>query len=356
MSHNSPQSQNTNADLALEPMLTADSFVLESFVAALDNGADPNWRDAQGTPLLHRLAARGQSQAMEHALDVGADVHATDTNGNTALFECFTEHAILTLLKAGASPNHLNNQQLPASKHLLHTHDNPSYLKMVQHSSQLLENCEKIESAASSNTLSQKTWQNMTPVEMFSFPGQRIGGIPKPAALSYFLHKMEESGQYVDKDLFRQNVDGSHGLKKALWESESALVAWRDHCEAAGTPMTPDDWKETGVYQRMDRGQRIACLFTADHWAQKASLDDFVQLADALPNHIYNQPDTDRLQQNISNTLREWAKNGGGKDLDKAGLHAFRESLPDKVRDLFGSYHRLQSQRREANRDQNISR
>lgn len=74
-------------------------------------GSDLAARDERGRTLLMEAALAGNAEAVNHLCAMGADVHATDKDGNTALHLSAEEggHAAALLMAAGADPKALNH-------------------------------------------------------------------------------------------------------------------------------------------------------------------------------------------------------------------------------------------------------
>ena len=94
---------------ARTPLLLATEFDrYEAVLTLLDNGADPNFADEDGTTPLWAAAHRGQANIARALLRAGADVHAEDCEGQTPLFRAVTKGDLETvrlLLVAGAEAN-----------------------------------------------------------------------------------------------------------------------------------------------------------------------------------------------------------------------------------------------------------
>lgn len=330
-------SYNKDATILLASIAKSPHLDYDALCGALHKGADPNWQDNNGTPLLNLLAAKGHTPAIEAALAAGADVHGTDAKGNTAIFEAFIEAPMLALLTAGASPSHRNHEGIQACTYLPREHMGMAYRQMVVQNAQLLRDCMELETAEKSGRLSTRSWEGIWPRNSFGHPPP-TSIVPVNGAAVYFLHQMKNAGLHLDKDYLQESTNGAMGMKKAIRENERAALAWRDNCDAAETPMTPQDWKNTGIFESMGKGQRIACLFTSDYWAEKKSLTDFVDFLKALPEHVYQQ-DSNRLHDTVSDTLIAWATHGGGKDMPSDELRAFRSDMPERVQDMFSAFH-----------------
>ena len=84
----------------------------------LDRGANPNYKDAYGVPVLTRAVAAGKIDQVNLLLDRGADVHAKDNDGETAVFAAvaLNDLSILKILiSKGASISIKNkNGKTPA--------------------------------------------------------------------------------------------------------------------------------------------------------------------------------------------------------------------------------------------------
>jgi hypothetical protein len=331
--------QNPNTEL--QKLMNAPHFDVARFSVLIAAGADPNSKNADGMPLLHQLAQKGHAEAIGMALKAGADVHATDKEGNTAIFEAYHEQVLLTLLKAGASPNHRNHKGVTAATHLPLEHSSFAYRSMVVRSANMLRDCAEIETAANNGRLSAKTWAQLFPSASF----HTYVPSPEKATLAYFLHCMEENGQLVDKGFLDSGTQAAMAARHAVKESEAAALAWRAHRDKANDPVTVEEWKDIGIFDYMDKHHRFACLFTADYWSDKESLDEFVELAEAIPKKAFDYP-SNRLQQEVGNTMRQWLQSGGGKALDSHGIRALRDTLPPELRSCIGNLHALISQRR----------
>lgn len=74
--------------------------------------ADLSARDERGRTLLMEAALAGNAEAVNHLCAMGANVHATDKDGNTALHLSAEEggHAAALLLAAGADPKAVNGE------------------------------------------------------------------------------------------------------------------------------------------------------------------------------------------------------------------------------------------------------
>lgn len=320
----------------------ATKFICE----ALRDGANPNWRNADGVPLLNLLAGRDALDALETALAYGADIHATDRNGNTALFEAYRQPAALALLFAGADPGHRNDAGATACTHLPRTHTNMGYRAMVMRTANLLRDCQEIDTAAKHGRLSPKTYENLWPRNAFGHPPP-ISPVPENASLLYFLHRMEEAGQFMPKTALQEDTTAAMGIKKALSEDENVARRWQRHCDESGTPMTAADWKAANILNAMSKDQRVACLFGSDYWAEKADLHEFVELFEALPQHVFEQP-SHRLETAVNDTLHAWLEEGAGKTLNTGALRHFHQSLPAQMREMFSGYYALQHERNSA--------
>lgn len=80
--------------------------------AALARGADPNERDAEGTPPLHHAADRGSAAFTLLLLSNGSDPNARDATGATVLHRAaLNAHVgvVALLLRYGADPNALDS-------------------------------------------------------------------------------------------------------------------------------------------------------------------------------------------------------------------------------------------------------
>ena len=99
--------QNNNGETAV--MLACLYRQQDSVRVLLEAGSGPNIPNDNGDTCLHAVVMRGCSKKIIQALiDHGADVNATSRKHETALLgACFmkNEHAINTLLNAGADPN-----------------------------------------------------------------------------------------------------------------------------------------------------------------------------------------------------------------------------------------------------------
>lgn len=75
-------------------------------------GSDLAARDERGRTLLMEAALAGNAEAVNHLCAMGADVHATDKDGNTALHLSAEEggHAAALLLAAGADSKAVNGE------------------------------------------------------------------------------------------------------------------------------------------------------------------------------------------------------------------------------------------------------
>lgn len=81
--------------------------------AALEQGADPNSRDEQGTPVLSLAVSRTSTEIVRALLSKGADIHAKakspeDVNGTPVIWNAAangTGEIVRILLQAGADPN-----------------------------------------------------------------------------------------------------------------------------------------------------------------------------------------------------------------------------------------------------------
>lgn len=79
--------------------------------AALDAGANPNSRDALGTPVLHTAVLRGQRAIVSELVDRGADLDATDAARDTVLHVAAANNdveLVNMLIARGADANVVN--------------------------------------------------------------------------------------------------------------------------------------------------------------------------------------------------------------------------------------------------------
>jgi len=96
-----PSLESALLDAAFLPSKTNQAHIKEY----LKKGADPNQKDSEGTPLLF-LATK--SYALPLLLDAGADIHALDAQGQTALIYAArngNDKAVELLLQKGAQVN-----------------------------------------------------------------------------------------------------------------------------------------------------------------------------------------------------------------------------------------------------------
>lgn len=320
-------------------VLNAPRFDGARFCMLLDEGIDPNWRNGKGTPLLHLVTQKGAPSAQQHLIDKGADVHATDAAGNTALFEAYQDLLILPLLTAGASPSHKNNDGKTPRIYLPLNHDSFAYRSIVSKSAALLGDCCEIETAAKNGRLSVKTWQ-----ELFSPPASHgYAPMPQTSAFAYFLYKMEEDDQFISKDYLASGSQGAEGAKIAIRDSQTATLAWREHCDKAGEPMTAKEWAETGVFESPNKMHGGACLFEPRYWMQQESLEEFCELA----RHLPESPKTlnAKVPLAMAETLDQWLTQGPGKELDSNGVRQFYRELPPIAREQVKNLHKLVHER-----------
>lgn len=355
VSESTPPNHQEALDAELATVLAAKQkdFDTTRFCALIDAGADLNLRDDHGRPVLHKLAMKCAIPAIRHAVAAGADIHGTDDQGNNALACSFDEATLLELMKLGASPSHQNDSMRTAAQELPLYMGRHGFNHLIEKSMTLLKNCTDIERAANAGTLGFQTWDTMWPARSFGYPGPS-SRVPENGSLVYLLHRMEENGTFMPKDAFDGIETGEEALRRAIVSGEQTAVAWRDHCDKAGTPMTAAEWKQVG-FGSLAKDGRVACLFTEDYWAQKDSLDDMLALADALPDHAFNGEDT-HLRDTISETLGAWARHGGGKRMSSDELRQFKHSLPEKVGPLFRSYHSLFTEKRQQEQPRQIGR
>lgn len=296
------------------------------FRQLLEDGADPNIRDDSNQPLLHILARIGEHSAIRSAIQAGADIHAVDDDGETALFVASTKEAVLALLQGGASPtvtNHANDSPAGARSRFYNNHE--AYL-----ATELLKNCETIARTADKGGLSARTWQELWRDDF-----------PQGEMLAYLLQRMEEHGVALPKSVLDEESESGRGLRRTINTDNAAVVlAWRDHCDRNGTPMTPQDWEKTGLLNVKGRAD---CLLTADYWAQRPSLEGMFALLEAMPDKAFDPP-SPGLDKTVSQTLTAWL-DGPGKELTSEGLRALRQDMPEKARGLFHGYHTLLTQR-----------
>lgn len=342
------------ATARLADRLSGGHIQSNSICEALHDGADPNWRNAKGQPLLNILASKNDTAALEAALAAGADVHATDADGNTAIFEAYYSQTMLTLLMAGADPHHRNNNNSTAYTHLPREHTNPAYRSMVLRTSLLVQDAELIATAANTGRLGPETYFNLWPKNAHRHPPPR-DPLPHNDSLVYFLQRMEQEGKFMPKSELDGQGVGQIGLRKAIRESESSASSWQLHCDKAGTPMTVQDWAITGIFSNSDKSQHVACLFTPEYWGKKETLKDFIELFEAVPAHVFAQP-SERLANTVNNTLYSWLQSGPGKDLSAAGVSHFRRQLPEQMRGMFTSYFQILSQRGSNNQGTEMGR
>lgn len=326
-------------DAELAAVLAEKDFDSPRFCALIDAGANPNLRNDTGLPVLHKLAMKGNIPAIRHAVAAGADIHGLDDQGNNALACSFVEDVLLELMQLGASPSHSNDSLRTAAQELPLYMGRHGFNNLIEKSITLLKNCQHIERDAKAGTLGFDTWDAMWPARSFGYPGPSTR-VPEYGSLVYLLHKMEDAGVYMPKDAFDDFETGGEALKHAITDSEMTAVAWRDHCDKAGTPMTGKDWQTAG-FSRLTIEGRVSCLFTADYWAGKDSLEAMFDLFDALPKHMFEPELNARLQRTVGETLGAWARNGGGKDMTSKELRQFQQDMPDKMRPLFRGYHAL---------------
>lgn len=331
---------------ALMEQALSKNLDIDHFRALLAAGADPNIRHENTQPLLHRLTMKGHVEAIEAALDAGADLHAVDGNGNGVLANSFLEDVLLTLMLRGASPSVTNHGGRTAAEELPNYMGRHGFNALIEKSSNLLKNCQFIEQAAQRGTISETTWDNLWPGNAFGYPGGFGSRVPEFTSLVYMLHKMEEAGKTLPKSLLDGMDNCNEALRRSVGATEMTATMWRDHCEKAGTPMTAKDWNEVGLGRLYEDG-KVACLFTPDYWADKPSLDGMVELFATLPDRV-KQDLPERLENTIAHTMHAWAKDGAGKKLDSEGLKEFRNSLPDNMQPLFRNFHALLTTRQRA--------
>jgi ankyrin repeat protein len=90
---------------------------LDRMRSSLDRGADPNARDADGTPAIVAAAAGGHDKAIELLCRYRADVNARDAQGQTALMKAaYHGHlqAMSVLQQSGAEAHAIDNEGRPA--------------------------------------------------------------------------------------------------------------------------------------------------------------------------------------------------------------------------------------------------
>ena len=86
----------------------AASGDFQKVVAALNQGADVNVRNAEARTALMRTAKRGHEKIVRYLIDHGADVNAKDNNGKTALMGAAKKghfEIVKMLVDAGADVN-----------------------------------------------------------------------------------------------------------------------------------------------------------------------------------------------------------------------------------------------------------
>ncbi len=118
-----------NNDL-LTPLMIAvnneeyDKFenVIQFITILLENGADPNKKDNEGSPSLFFINDNKKyfSKILELLLNYGMDINSVDNTGNNVLFTNFELYIYQILIRHGANFNHINkdgNGVLPSNFH-----------------------------------------------------------------------------------------------------------------------------------------------------------------------------------------------------------------------------------------------
>ncbi|KAF9933142.1 hypothetical protein FBU30_006466 [Linnemannia zychae] len=91
-----------------------DIAAVKSFIT--EKGFSINAQDEFGYSPLHAAASYGHKELITYLLENGADVNIQDPEGDTPLFVCETVDIAEMLIKAGADPKHLNENEITAAE------------------------------------------------------------------------------------------------------------------------------------------------------------------------------------------------------------------------------------------------
>lgn len=296
-------------------------------------GANPNAVNEEDIPVLHECAIWHNPEAAQILIDAGADPSGRDPEGNTALHKSTWPDVSLILMKAGVSPKTLNGDtRLPQNAITLQ--DNPTNSQgMVTQTITLLQNCALIERDADKHSISEATWNCLWPNHAFDGPPPN-GDLPQLLTMQYFLHRMEQAGKFLPKEyLFKINNSAAEGMCRYIAADKSNISAWKRHCDAQGTSMTPQDWRISEVVNHVD-ASCAHLLFDREEIMKLPNLEPLHKLYDELNERIRKQPGP-ALEKAVTGGIRAWLDEGKGKFLNRRGVEQLYKETPDYIKPFF---------------------
>lgn len=330
-------------DDALRAAVEAEPFLYPVFEEAVLAGGNPDVLTKNDTPILVELMKRGHFEAAHVLVNAGANVNLPDAKGETALFHAITANEVLVLLEAGASPLHQNKLREIPSKSIEHkaVRSGVQPFRDNAHGAMaVLKECESIERAYRKGTHTLENYAALW--KMSKQNADRLGtSLPDARGLPFALRRFRDADVDMPKSVLLEagNYAGA-GVRYCSVYSPASLRAWRKHCDLIGTPMTPQDWKDSGILEGLTQENKLAELFNPDYWSMQKDIGPMFQLFSLLPARG-KEKILEGNAKAISESFAQWEKSEHGQQMSLPNMQKILRQVPGELRPFLYGLHQI---------------